>query len=67
MIPVFDHWQSVASPWTGGAIALGNFDGVHRGHQALIARTAEQARALEAPVAIGDTVTAVVTVTDIND
>ena len=31
-------------------MALGNFDGVHKGHQALLARTAEQARALDAPL-----------------
>jgi riboflavin kinase/FMN adenylyltransferase len=50
MIPVFDHWQSVPPQWTGGAIALGNFDGVHRGHQALIARTAEEGRRIGAPL-----------------
>jgi riboflavin kinase/FMN adenylyltransferase len=50
MIPVFDDWQSVPQQWTGGAIALGNFDGVHKGHQALIARTAEEARTLGAPL-----------------
>jgi riboflavin kinase/FMN adenylyltransferase len=50
MIPVFDDWQSVPGEWAGGVIAMGNFDGVHRGHQALIARAAEQARALEAPL-----------------
>lgn len=49
-IPVFDDWQSVPAEWTGGVIAMGNFDGVHRGHQALIARAAEQARALDAPL-----------------
>ena len=31
-------------------MALGNFDGVHRGHQALLAHTGEQARALGAPL-----------------
>ena len=50
MIPVFEEWQSVPAPWKGGAVALGNFDGVHRGHQALIALTVEQAQALDAPV-----------------
>ena len=33
----------------GGAIAIGNFDGVHRGHQALVAETVRQARALSGP------------------
>ena len=50
MIPVFEDWQSVPPQWTGGAVALGNFDGVHKGHQALIGRTAEEARTLGAPL-----------------
>lgn len=50
MIPVFDHWQDVPASWKGGVVALGNFDGVHRGHQALLARAAEQAKALNAPL-----------------
>ena len=49
MIPVFDHWQATPTQWKGGAVALGNFDGVHRGHQALLAHTGEQAKALGAP------------------
>jgi riboflavin kinase / FMN adenylyltransferase len=50
IIPAFDDWQSMPGEWTGGVIALGNFDGVHRGHQALIARAQQQARELGAPL-----------------
>jgi riboflavin kinase/FMN adenylyltransferase len=52
MIPAFNHWQKIPAPWKGGAVALGNFDGVHKGHQALLARTAEHARALDAPLLV---------------
>jgi riboflavin kinase/FMN adenylyltransferase len=50
MIPVFEHWQETPAAWKGGAVALGNFDGVHRGHQALLATTAGHAQALKAPL-----------------
>jgi riboflavin kinase/FMN adenylyltransferase len=52
MIPAFDHWQKIPVPWKGGAVALGNFDGVHKGHQALLARAAGNARALDAPLLV---------------
>jgi len=52
MIPVFDDWPAVPAEWTGGVIAMGNFDGVHRGHQTLLAEAKEQARALEAPLVV---------------
>jgi riboflavin kinase/FMN adenylyltransferase len=50
MVPVFDDWRSVPPAWKGGAVALGNFDGVHHGHQALLRQTVEHAIALSAPV-----------------
>jgi len=45
----FEHLPEVAR---GGAVALGNFDGVHRGHQALIGSAAGAASALGAPLVV---------------
>lgn len=42
---VFHGYHQVPKELRGAALAIGNFDGVHRGHQALIARARERAAA----------------------
>jgi len=49
-VPIFDDWRAVPEAWRGGVVPLGNFDGVHRGHQVLLAKAAEFARADKRPV-----------------
>jgi riboflavin kinase/FMN adenylyltransferase len=46
---VVHGYEKVPPAARGGVLAIGNFDGVHRGHQALLAAAAECARALGAP------------------
>jgi riboflavin kinase / FMN adenylyltransferase len=36
----------------GGALAIGNFDGVHRGHQALVAETVRRAQSVTGPAVV---------------
>lgn len=38
---VYKHWQGVARNHRGASIAMGNFDGVHRGHQHVISLAAQ--------------------------
>ena len=45
-------WKKLAAADCGAAVALGNFDGVHRGHQRVIALAAEAAKALGAPLGV---------------
>ncbi|MES2967098.1 MAG: bifunctional riboflavin kinase/FAD synthetase [Pseudomonadota bacterium] len=33
---IFDHWQRLGPDAQGASVAMGNFDGVHLGHQAVI-------------------------------
>ena len=46
---VIEGFENVPEDARGGVLAIGNFDGVHRGHQALIARAVAEAARLGAP------------------
>ena len=46
------HWQSTPADAQGAVVAIGNFDGVHLGHRAVIEEGARIARALGAPLAV---------------
>ena len=49
---IFRHYQSIPPEARGAVAALGNFDGLHRGHRAVIAEAAACAKALGAPLAV---------------
>src|SRR5437870_8215282 len=50
MVTVTLDWTEHAPPgFTGGAVTVGNFDGVHRGHRALVASAASWARRFGGP------------------
>ena len=46
------HWQSTPADARGAVVAIGNFDGVHLGHRAVIEESRGIARALGAPLAV---------------
>lgn len=45
-------WKGLAEADRGASVALGNFDGVHRGHQQVIALAARAARGTGAPLGV---------------
>jgi riboflavin kinase/FMN adenylyltransferase len=49
---ILRHFENLPDDVRGGAVVLGNFDGVHRGHQALIGAAAEAAKSLGAPLVV---------------
>ncbi len=48
---IFRHSSGLPPDARGAAVAIGNFDGVHLGHQAVIGAAVERARALGIPAA----------------
>ena len=51
-IDIIRDWRDLPASQRGAAAALGAFDGVHRGHQAVIASAREAADRLQAPLAV---------------
>ena len=51
-IEVIRDWRDLTPDQKGAAVAIGAFDGVHRGHQAVIASARTAAQALDAPLAV---------------
>ena len=47
-----DGGSAVPQTYRGGIVALGNFDGFHRGHQAVVGRAVERARAEGRPALV---------------
>ncbi len=51
-IQVIRNWRDLPPELRGAAVAVGAFDGVHRGHQAVIASAREAARRLGVPLGV---------------
>jgi riboflavin kinase / FMN adenylyltransferase len=52
LVEIVTDWRDLPDGLTGAAVAIGAFDGVHRGHQAVIAAARDAARRLGAPLAV---------------
>ncbi|ATQ44304.1 bifunctional riboflavin kinase/FAD synthetase [Caulobacter mirabilis] len=51
-VRIVHGWKTLPESDRGAAVALGNFDGVHRGHQQVIAGAVEAGRRLDVPVGV---------------
>jgi riboflavin kinase/FMN adenylyltransferase len=49
---IFRHYHDIPGAYRGAIVALGNFDGVHRGHQALIGEARRMAQERGAPLGV---------------
>lgn len=52
MVEIVTDWRDLRDDLRGAAVAIGAFDGVHRGHQAVIAAASDAAAALGAPLGV---------------
>ncbi len=52
MVEIVTDWRDLPERLRGAAVAIGAFDGVHRGHQAVIAQARAAADRLGAPLAV---------------
>jgi riboflavin kinase/FMN adenylyltransferase len=51
-LKIVHSWKDLPDAEKGAAVALGNFDGVHRGHQQVIAQAARAARTAKVPLGV---------------
>lgn len=51
-VRIVHGWKNLSEADRGAAVALGNFDGVHRGHQQVISGAVEAGRRLGVPVGV---------------
>lgn len=49
---LFRHLENLPTEAKGAVVAWGNFDGFHKGHQAVLQKAADIARELDAPLAV---------------
>ena len=49
---IYRHWREVSAEGRGAVVAIGNFDGVHLGHQAVISDARRVAQEAGAPLAV---------------
>jgi riboflavin kinase / FMN adenylyltransferase len=51
-VPIIRHLEQLPDSARGGAVAIGNFDGVHLGHRRIIERLLERAREVDGPAIV---------------
>jgi len=52
LVAIVTDWRGLPDGLKGAAVAIGAFDGVHRGHQAVIASAREASRRIGAPLGV---------------